>query len=542
MDDRPALSFLPTQRRAYACFAILALAWVAAARILGPSDAWAHTQPKTLAYTTDILVNGDWLLPRDLKREGATKPPLYNWIAAPFVKVWGFASEPAHKAPSLLGLLACWLVLALLAPRLLGAAPDWTTGWLAAALFAAGYGVFKISYLARPDMLLTVWLLLGWLAATAVLLAEAGHVAMSSARRFRLSLAFWLCVGLAALTKGPPALTLPIYALFGARFIAGRFGAAGALRWSWGLPLACAMIGTWLASVWHADPHHLWNQLIKEELLGRVTGLGSLSNPRGPMALLVNAPSPALNFLALFLPWSIFSVLAIAAMWRRDHDTGRHRWRGRGREGAALQGAGIFIVVTLAYYTLSAGKRSEYIAAAYGPAALLAAWWLLRGPARLACRAPWLAPALAALVLAGQTNYAQLQVHSPYRGFGDDVARVARAIDARLREAPAPIVLWVVGNSYVPSFLGATDLGGPDAVWRGARGAQPFWLVTGPEEYEEVQARVGGGAFSMLPVAVHETPHVRRHVLWKHDLILVRFESAPAIHAADGDRGGPAVR
>ncbi len=539
MDDRPALSCSPRQRLAYACFAILALAWVVAARILGPSDAWAHTQPKTLAYTTDILVNGNWLLPRDIQREGATKPPLYNWIAAPFVKAWGFASEPAHKAPSLLGLLACWLMLALLAPRLLGASPDWTLGWLAAALLAAGNGVFKISYLARPDMLLTAWLLLGWLAATAMLLAEAGLVQLDAAARVRLSLGFWLCVGLAALTKGPAALTLPIYALFGARFIAGRFGAAAALRWSWGLPLACAMIGSWLVSVWLADPHHLWNQLIKEELFGRVTGLGSLSNPRGPMALLVNAPNPTVNFLARFSPWSIFSILTLAALWRRDPATSRRGWKDRGREGAALLGAGIFIVVTLAYYTLSAGKRSDYIAAAYGPAALLAAWWLLRAPSRLAFRAPWLAPALAALVLAGQTIYAQLQVHSPYRGFGDDVARVACAIDARLREAPAPIVLWLSGNSYVPSFLGATEVGGPPALRRVARGAQPFWLVAGPDQFEAVKYRAGFGEFGMFPAQVHKAPHVRRHVLWKHDLILVRFEPAAPVHVAGDDRGGP---
>jgi hypothetical protein len=127
-------------------------------------------------------------------------------------------------------------------------------------------------------------------------------------------------------------------------------------------------------------------------------------------------------------------------------------------------------------------------------------------------------------VLAGQTIHAQMQVNSPYRGFGDDVARVARSIDARLREAPGPVVLWVSGNSYVPSFLGATEVGGPQALWRAAREAQPFWLVAGPDQFEAVKDQAGQGEFGMFPVEVHKTPHVRRHVLWKHDLILVRFE------------------
>jgi 4-amino-4-deoxy-L-arabinose transferase-like glycosyltransferase len=539
MEDRPATSPAPWPRRAYAAFAALALAWLVAARVLGPSDAWAHAQPRTIAYTTDMLASGHWLLPHDASGLAATKPPLYNWIAAPIVKLLGFASEPAHKAPSVLALVACWLALALLAPRLLGPDPDWTVGWLAAAMFAAGHAVFKIGYLARPDMLLTAWLLLGWLAATAVLLAEAGLLALGGPARVRLCLAFWLCVGLAALTKGPAALTLPIYALAGARAIAGRFGAARGLRWSWGVPLAVAMFGSWVAAVWIADAHHLWNQLVKEEIVGRVTGLGALSNPRGPAALLVNAPNPTVNFLVRFAPWSIFAVLALAALWRRDPDAGAARGRTRGREGAALLGAGVFIIVTLASYTLSAGRRADYVAAAYPPAALLAAWWMLRAPPRLARRAPWLAPALAALVLGFQTVYAQLEINSPAPGFGDGVARVARALDARMREAPAPAVLWVEGNSYVPAFLGAAGKGGPDAVWRALGERRAFWLVTGPEQYETVRGRVGRGELGMLPIEIGRMPSVERSMLWKHDLLLVRFEPAPALYVAAPDGAGP---
>jgi hypothetical protein len=459
--------------------------------------------------------------------------------------VWGYASEPAHKAPSVLALLACWLILALLAPRLFRPDPDWTMGWLAAAMFAASHAVFKLSYLARPDMLLTVWLLLGWLACTAVLLAEAGQLQLDAAQRSRLVLGFWLCVGLAALTKGPAALTLPIYAVLGARFIAGRFGAAGALRWSWGFPLACAMIGSWLVCVWRVDAGHVWNQLIGEELVGRVTGLGTLSNPLGPLALLVNAPSPTVNFLVRFSPWSIFTVLALAALLRRDPATRQPRWKDRGREGAALLGAGVFIILTLAYYTMSAGKRADYIAAAYGPASLLAAWWLLHGSTRLSFRAPWLAPALAAIVLAVQTIYAQLQVNSPCHGFGESVAEVSRALDARLRDASDPLVLWVAGNSYVPSFLGATATKGPDPVWRAVRLRQPFWLVTGPEQFEGIKQRIGRGELGVLPTEIHKTPHVPRCMEWKHDLILVRFEPVPALyiagadHSPGGNRGDP---
>ena len=42
---------------------IVAIMWLLAARILGPSDAWDQTQPRTMAYTTDIIANGRWILP-----------------------------------------------------------------------------------------------------------------------------------------------------------------------------------------------------------------------------------------------------------------------------------------------------------------------------------------------------------------------------------------------------------------------------------------------------------------------------------------------
>src|SRR5262245_20487753 len=133
---------------------------------------------------------------------------------------------------------------------------------------------------------------------------------------------------------------------------------------------------------------------------------------------------------------------------------------------------------------------------------------------------------MATLVVGGQTFYWQLQVDSPYPGFGEDVARVTRDLDEFLREAPDPAVFWVSGNSYVPSFLGATGMGGPEAMRSAALVRQPFWLVTGRKQYAGLRKQFVRGELSVLPVQVHKAPHVRRNVLWKHDLILVRFEPA----------------
>ena len=49
----------------FQCFAMAALVVLFVGRVLGPSDLWDQTQPKTVSYTTDIIVHGGshWILP-----------------------------------------------------------------------------------------------------------------------------------------------------------------------------------------------------------------------------------------------------------------------------------------------------------------------------------------------------------------------------------------------------------------------------------------------------------------------------------------------
>ena len=100
--DQPELLSLPRSLRTTVILcSITAIIWLLAARILGPSDAWDQTQPSTMAYTSDIIANGRWILPVERGRYPATKPPLYNWLAVPMVKLMGYSNEVAHKSPSI---------------------------------------------------------------------------------------------------------------------------------------------------------------------------------------------------------------------------------------------------------------------------------------------------------------------------------------------------------------------------------------------------------------------------------------------------------
>ena len=148
--------------RLYAVLAVAALLCVLAGRILGPTDAWDQSQRITIAYTTDMLVNGRWVVPAERGGKPATKPPLYNWLAAPAVAAAGYSSELAHKLPSVVALVLCFVVVVVLGRRVIPGGTNNGAGWLAGVMFLANYTIFKIGYLARPDMLLVLWMFVGW--------------------------------------------------------------------------------------------------------------------------------------------------------------------------------------------------------------------------------------------------------------------------------------------------------------------------------------------------------------------------------------------
>ena len=73
------------------------------ARVFGPGDLFDKDQPKTMAASADVALNGNCIWPRDMIGEPSTKPPLYNWIDAIVLKLsprrW---DEWAFKVPSIL--------------------------------------------------------------------------------------------------------------------------------------------------------------------------------------------------------------------------------------------------------------------------------------------------------------------------------------------------------------------------------------------------------------------------------------------------------
>lgn len=341
--------------------ALLIAGWVllVLTRIAGPSDLYDKEQPRTIAYTADILNDGGghWVLPYDTFGIPATKPPLYNWISVPFVAAFGY-QEWALKIPSVLGSLMVmvgiyfggrWMerrsggeiyadgVLPLLAPLL----------WLATPMSA------KLLYVARPDMLLTGFLTGGWVAATVMLQSPKPNRAAQ--------IAFWGCAIGAALTKGPSALLAIGYLVLGAKVLAGKWGTLRRSGWWWGLPLLLIVAGAVTYSGYLREPEFYRQVLLGREVAGRVTRPGQV------LSTVLNGP---VYMVTRFLPWSLLALFMFFRIPLR-------RWFSH-----ALGPAILWVLMILVVFSFMTTKRPDRYAPVFPMMALLAGYAVLRLPAK----------------------------------------------------------------------------------------------------------------------------------------------------------------
>jgi len=450
------------------CFALV---WVLVARSLGPSDLWDQTQPRTVSYTTDIIVNGGshWILPFERDVRPATKPPLYNWLAVPAVRLLGFDSEIAHKLPSIAALCLCWLLVMRLG-RAIDIKSGGALGWLAGLCLVTNYGVFKLGFLARPDMVLTTWLLLAWMLGTSVIVKP-----VASGWR---AAGFWLCIALAGLTKGPAAIVGVVSIVLTARIVGGSWSHVRTLRPIAGAFFCMLIIGCWGFGVWRIDSDHLMGRLWFQEFFGRISGTGEEGRGyHGPLDYLLSLSYQSLYFLTRFFPWSLPSIAAILMIGRRKREGDHAEFPSLSATHDWMRSAMIFVIVTVGLYSVSVGKRADYIAVAFPQAALLAAWWMLHASRGVLWQR--LAPATALVTLIVLTVHNQLELVPAPKGFGDEILRFAQEANQRIAAEPLPVVHCWSGETHLLALMGAAREGGRDRLMETVKLKQPFWLVSG---------------------------------------------------------------
>jgi hypothetical protein len=342
----------------------LVIAIVLGVRWFGPADMYEKDQPKTLAYTADIVRNGRFALPRDVIYQPATKPPLYNWNAATVVSTTGVWTEWTLKSPSVIGVLSTGAIVFAMTRRQLrrnGLAVAVLPLLAVAVWFTFGSNirhgsVLRLSYLARPDMLLCAFLTGAW---ACFVIAVDKRTAREA---FRWGMGGWLCVLAAALTKGPAAL-MPAAFAFVWPIQRPHLAEDGTTsRWqslvrTWflvGVPIVVLGVASWFALAMRQDADHVRTVIWGAEVAGRIMD-------KSPEGFESGWYQSIMWFVTKAQPWGAIAGggLLCCVLVPRLRKTA----------GPAV----VYLTILLVGLSLPAGKRMDYLLPAYAPAAVLIA-------------------------------------------------------------------------------------------------------------------------------------------------------------------------
>jgi len=490
--------------------AVMCLA-VIAARLTGPSDLHDQTQEKTSAYTTDIVLHaGDWerwVLPMQQGMHPATKPPLYNWLAAPAVWISEGRAEWPHRLPSVAAFVGVCGLLWMLGRRI---DPSGLTAPLAVIILSSNYAWFKLAGLIRPDTLLSLWLALGWAGVTIIL----SGAASAPQRRFWRAV-IWLACALAVLTKGPPALLIPAFAAVLAWIDGGGRG-----RWRrawqglrecgtiWGLPLVLGITAIWLALVWTIDADHLYHTMIREEFIDRALGTGEEGVKEGPWDLIRTALNMPFYFISRYLPWSLFFFGALYDL--------RASRVGAGTVDPAIAPASqppspksqarfwmvsgvIFTVLVVLAFTLVAGKRADYIASAYIPASFVVAWCLGHLGWKLARHRPAALLTLAAITLISLVVHDRTNGYAAKYPLSESLWAFAREVRPLIEAEALPLEFYRTGAAPLQTMLHRSQpvVRTPDDLVERIGRHEAAWVIVSDRVAAEVLAEAQKARWGM---------------------------------------------
>lgn len=219
-----------TRRAMAACW--IALGFLLFFWRLGTPSFWDPDEAHYAETSREIVLSGDWLVPRYDGRLFFDKPILFHWFQAAAFRVFG-ATEFAARFWNAVAALLLLIVTAEIGARWF----EPQTGPLAAMILAMSPSLLALARYASLDMLFSLFLF----AAFACL----GSAAVGKSQRARLP--GFVLLGLAILAKGPLGLVL-----------VGLAYAAFSLRVGWRAVVALGWVRGLIATMMIAAPWFVW--------------------------------------------------------------------------------------------------------------------------------------------------------------------------------------------------------------------------------------------------------------------------------------------
>jgi len=295
----------------------------------------------------NMVETGDYITPVYHEKNRFAKPPLYYWLTALNYKLLGPGFVSARLVSASMGAL-CIAATFFLVRRLF----DEKTAWLSAFILPGLYMHFQISRWAITDMTMALF----------VLCAMYCFLRSADLSRSRIAwlYMFYFFIGLGFLTKGPPAILIPVSVLFVCRLIQGAKNQPQELRIASGVILILTMNAPWFLTMWilHGDEfkNHILGAEIKNRLVHDI-----------PFSFYYFGVLIRYNF-----PWSLFLISSLIYFFKADKKSGQEKTQtsflkkamrslDRQRENPSRLLCLVWIFVPIILFTLFRIEHSRYI-------------------------------------------------------------------------------------------------------------------------------------------------------------------------------------
>ena len=325
----------------------------------------------------EMLESGDFITPRLNYVKYFEKPPLFYWLTAGSMALFGQKEWAVRLVPAVAGFLTLLLIMGL-GKRIF----DGPTGVMAAWIYLTSVVPTIMARLPIIDGVFSLILSTTWGA------WWLGYKARTKKARRLWYCISWACLGLAVMTKGIAAIALT--GLIAGGFILCRRDWRALLSMAWipGLLIFAVIVVPWHWAVSAENPGFFHFYIVVQHF-ARLTSH--------------EHAKPFWFFMAIFpfgmLLWTAFFFPAAAKSFRKAFKAVRAP-RGDGGQGEAILFLTIWVIAVIGLFSLSTCKLVPYILPAYPAMALLMAHFV-RGRSFMSRPVRWGAAILAILLLVG---------------------------------------------------------------------------------------------------------------------------------------------
>jgi 4-amino-4-deoxy-L-arabinose transferase-like glycosyltransferase len=305
----------------------------------------------------EMLVTGDWLVPRLNGVPHYAKPAWIYWCIATSLKIFGI-NEWGARFPSLLAACVTLLAAFIIGKRMAGP----LAGFFSVLVLSSSFLFFVASRLITPDMMLTAWVTLALMSFWLWWTEKGGANAPTPVARGRSAnlwlISFYICLGFAFFNKGPVSLGLSFLTILGFLFFQKKLSHLKQMGLIPGLILTLAIALPWFLIMCKLNPD-LWDFFLRGEIKDRViSGRGRVKQWHFFFWVLPLA----------CIPWLFLAISAV---------TKHARWI---LDGHKLKSASQFLLCWIIFpfimFTLSGSKLPTYILPLVVPVAILTGIWL----------------------------------------------------------------------------------------------------------------------------------------------------------------------